>query len=159
MLKFKSFGTNLQRSLYIIVVLICTAKAREPDEFVAFPNEMEENQSITLTCSANVGSPRGYIQIWKYSDTHQLIYTSNSTNSKTNNCTKFINVTTTYTVSKDDNGAIFRCSSQNNLTRGPGPSKISSRISVTCMYEHFYANIFYFIFRYSINKILSFVKY
>lgn len=138
----------LQRSLFIIVVLICTAKAREPDEFVAFPNEMEENQSITFTCSANVGSPRGYIQIWKYSDTHliQLIYTSNSTNSKTDNCTEFINVTTTYTVTRENNGAIFRCSSQNNLTGGPGPSKKSSRISVTCMYEHFYVDIFSFIF-------------
>lgn len=105
-----------------------------------FPNEIQENQSIKLTCSADVGSPSGYITISKLfmnsGTSPWLIYTSNSTNNKTDNCTEYINVTTTYTVTREDNGAIFQCSSQNNLTEGPGPSKKSSRISVTCMYEH-----------------------
>lgn len=106
---------------------------------MAFPDELEENQSVSLVCSADVGSPWGTIKIWKisqYSDTTELIYTSNSTNNKTDNCTNVLNVTTTYTVTRDDNGAIFRCSSQNNLTRGPGPSKDSQSILVLCRYTN-----------------------
>lgn len=119
---------------------IFSANAKEPEEFVAFPNELEENQSISLTCRADVGSPRGYIQIWKtaqYSNIHEMIYTSYFTNTKTDTCTELINVTTTYTVTRNDNGAVFRCSSQNNLTQGQGPSKESSRIIVICRYMHF----------------------
>lgn len=102
-----------------------------------FPNQLEENQSISLTCRADVGSPPGNITIWKNLknfNTPVLIYTSNSTNNKTDNCTKFINVT--YTVTRDDNGASFQCSSQNNLTRGPGPIKDSQNISVLCRYTN-----------------------
>lgn len=104
-----------------------------------FPNDLEENQSITLTCIANVGSPPGNIQIWKisqYSDTDELIYTSNSTGDITDSCLHLINVTTTYTLTKKDNDAIFRCLSKNNLTQGPEPRKESSRISVICMYKY-----------------------
>lgn len=118
-----------------------SANAREPYEFEVFPNEVIENQSLSLTCSADVGGPRGYVQIWKtaeYANTPELIYTSNFTNNKTNNCTEFINVTTTYTVTRDDNGAHFQCSSQNNLTQGTGPTKESKKITVICMYGHFY---------------------
>lgn len=114
-----------------------SAKAKAPDEFVVFPNQLEENQSISLTCRADVGSPPGNITIWKNlknSNTPVLIYTSNSINDKTDNCTKFINVT--YTVTRDDNGASFQCSSQNNLTQGPGPSKDSQNISVLCRYTN-----------------------
>lgn len=113
------------------------ANAREPYEFEVFPIEVIENQSLSLTCSADVGSPRGYVQIWKtaeYYNTPKLIYTSNFTNDKTDNCTEFINVTFTYTVTREDNGAIFQCSSQNNLTQGTGPTKGPQRITVICMY-------------------------
>lgn len=104
-----------------------------------FPNELQENQSISLSCSADVGSPRGYVQMWKtteHSNTPQLIYTSNLTNNKTVNCTEFINVTYTYPVTRYDNGAHFQCSSQNNLTQAPGPTKNCSKISVYCMYRN-----------------------
>lgn len=109
------------------------AKAKEPDEIFAYPNDLKENENISLTCRADVGSPRGYINIWKFlknSLDPVLIYTSNSINNKTENCTEYINITTTHTVIRDDNGASFRCSSQNNVTQGPGPSKISQKISV-----------------------------
>lgn len=133
----------------IKVKLLFSAKAREPDEFVVFPNELQENETISLNCSADVGTPRGNIQIWilsKNSDIPpELIYTFNSTSYKTNNCTEIINMTTTYTVTRKDNGARFRCTSQNNLTLRPGPIKDSSRISVTCMYRHFHVNISYLI--------------
>lgn len=114
-----------------------SANAREPNEFEVLPNEVIENQSLSLTCSADVGSPRGYVQIWKtaeYSNALELIYTSNFTNNKTDKCTEFINVTTTYTVTRKDNGAVFRCSSQNSLTQRLGPSTGSKKITVFCMY-------------------------
>lgn len=108
--------------------------------FFVFPNELDENQSISLICSADVGSPRGYTQIWKISRNSIvpiLIHTSNSKNNKTENCTEYINITTTYTVTRKDNGAIFICSSQNNFTRGPGPRKESQTISVLCRYTNY----------------------
>lgn len=101
-----------------------------------FPSEVEENQSITIHCIADVGSPNGCIQIWKNTDnpsSSEVIYKSNSTHSKTENCTELINVTTTYTITRKDNGAFFRCSSKNNITKDPIPSRDSSKLSVTCM--------------------------
>lgn len=98
------------------------------------PNKLEENQSLNLTCRANVGSPRRNIKIWKvsqYTSTPELIYTSNSSNHKTDNCTETI--TTTFNVTRDDNGALFRCSSHNSLTAGA--SRDSPKISVLCMYK------------------------
>lgn len=101
-----------------------------------FPNVLEENQSISIHCIADVGSPQGYIQIWKKSKTsitEEVIYKSTTSNGKTENCTELINVTTTYILTREDNGAFFRCSSKNNLTKDPVPSSDPSRISVTCM--------------------------
>lgn len=101
-----------------------------------FPNEVEENQSITIHCIADVGSPHGYIQIWKKdekSNTSEMIYKSSTTNSKTENCTEIINVTTTYIMTREDNGALFRCSSKNDFTKDPIPSSDLSKISVLCM--------------------------
>lgn len=103
-------------------------------------NELEENQSISLICHADVGSPQGYVQIFKipqYSNTPEVIYTSNTTNIRTENCTEYINVTTTYAVTREDNGAVFRCSSQNDLTQGLGPNRESSKITVICMYKSY----------------------
>lgn len=116
--------------------LLFTAKATKPSELQVFPSEVEENQSITIHCIADVGSPQGYMQIWKNTEnpnTSEVIYKSNSTNSKTENCTELINVTTTYTITRKDNGAFFRCSSKNNITKDPIPSRNSSKLSVICM--------------------------
>lgn len=121
-------------------VEIFSAEAKEPEEIVVFPEKLDENQSLSLTCSADVGSPQGYIQILKFfenSDKLDLIYKSNSTINKTENCTEYINVTATYTVTREDNGAVFRCSSQNGLTQGPGRSRESNKISVLCRYTNY----------------------
>lgn len=42
-----------------------TAEAKEPTEFLVHPSEKEEKQSISLTCNAEVGRPRGNISIWR----------------------------------------------------------------------------------------------
>lgn len=118
--------------------MIVLAKPREPDMFLLVPNELEENQSINLLCTvADVESSRETLTIWKISqnnDTPELIYTSDATSAKTENCTEILNVNVTYTVTRDDNGAVFRCSSQNNFTQRPGLIMNSSKISVICMY-------------------------
>lgn len=122
------------------IPLIVLAKAREPETFLLFPNELEENQFINMICNADVGSPQGRIMIWKNfqnNDTLELIYASKDTTNQTESCTEF-RVNVTYTVTRDDNGALFRCSSQNNFTRGPGPYRDSLKIAVICMYTIFH---------------------
>ena len=111
--------------------------ATQPTDFTVFPNVIKVNHSLTLSCSANVGAPDGNIKIWKLarnSNETELIFTSNSSDYNAENCTKFANVTFNYTVSRDENGAIFRCSSQNILNKGVGPS-LESKISVKCKFK------------------------
>ena len=108
-----------------------------PTGFRVFPNISKENQSITLSCSADVGAPNGNIKIWKLaknSNVTELIVTSNTSDYNAENCTKFVNVTFSYTVSRDENGATFLCSSQNILNKGVGPS-LESKISVKCKFK------------------------
>ena len=113
---------------------IITATA--PNNFGIFPYELQENQTLTLSCSAYVGAPKGNIQIWKLarkSNTKVLIFTANTSDFKTENCSEFINATFTYTVSRDDNGTLFLCSSQNVLNKEAGPSLESqTHVSVIC---------------------------
>lgn len=119
------------------ILLIVLANPKEPEKFQLFPNKLDENQSISILCSANVGSPLGNIKIWKlsqYIDTPVLIHESKATTNIAENCIDFIDDNFTYTVTRDDNGALFRCSSQNNLTQGPGPYRDSLKISVICLY-------------------------
>ena len=108
--------------------------ATQPTDFTVFPNVIKVNQSLTLSCSADVRAPNGSIKIWKLtrnSNVTELIFTSNTSDYNVENCTKFVNVTFNYTVSRDENGATFRCSSQNILNKGVGPS-LGSKISVKC---------------------------
>lgn len=129
------------------IPLIVLAKPREQDEFLLFPNELEENQSIHLMCTVtDVENSRETITIWKISQnngTPELIYASNATSVKTENCTEFIHVDVTYTVTRDDNGAVFRCSSQNNFIQGQGPYRESSKITVICIFTIFHKYIFH----------------
>lgn len=132
---------------YFNLYVSFNAPAKKPEKFSMSSNKLEENQSISLTCHADVGSPQGYVQILKipeYSNTSEVIYTSNTTNIRTENCTEYINVTTTYTVTREDNGAVFRCSSQNGLTQGLGPNMTSSKITVICMYKIYLRKKIYF---------------
>ncbi|XP_078332999.1 uncharacterized protein LOC111101138 isoform X3 [Crassostrea virginica] len=106
-------------------------EATQPTEFTVFPNVIRVNQSLTLSCSAHVGTPNGNIKIWKLarnSNETELIFTSNTSEYNTQNCT-FVNVTFNYTVARKENVALFRCSSQNVLNKGAGPS-LESKISV-----------------------------
>ena len=99
-----------------------------------FPNVIKVNQSLTLSCSADVGAPNGSINIWKLSrnsNVTELIFTSNTSEYNAENCTKFVNVTFNYTVAREEDVALFRCSSQNVLNKGAGPS-LDLQISEKC---------------------------
>lgn len=99
--------------------MIVLAKASEPETFLLFPSELEENHSINLICKANVGSPQGTIKIWKLfkNNTSELVYVSNTTTNKTENCTEFLNVNATYTVTRDDNGVHRKITSSKDKGR------------------------------------------
>ena len=123
---------NLVLSMISLLFFI-TGKARKPNLFKISSTEVEENRSVGLNCSADVGAPKGNIKLWKFapnSNTPEMIYTS--TNIHTENCTNSVSVSHMYTVKRGDNGALFQCSSQNSLNDGVGPSLISERISVFC---------------------------
>ena len=122
----------------LIILFLIIGKARKPNLFQISSNEVEENRSVGLNCSADVGAPKGNIKIWKLaqnSNTPEMIYTSNEIH--TENCTNSVNVSHMYKVMRGDNGALFQCSSQNSLTDGVGPSLISERISVFCKSKSF----------------------
>nr|XP_022319723.1 uncharacterized protein LOC111122317 isoform X2 [Crassostrea virginica] len=126
------YSNNLNHELTSLSTV--AFKATAPNNFGIFPYELQENQTLTLSCSAYVGAPEGNIQIWKRarkSNTKVLIFTANTSDFKTENCPEFINATFTYTVSRDDNGTLFLCSSQNVLNKEAGPSLESpNRVSV-----------------------------
>nr|XP_034316390.1 uncharacterized protein LOC105338290 [Crassostrea gigas] len=131
-IKYSSYSNEFDQTSSRSIVTF-KAEAREPEMFLMFPYESEENHSITLTCNADVGSPQGTIMIWKMfqnKDISVLLYVSNTTTNKTESCTEFVSINITYTVTRDDNGAVFRCSSQNNFTQRPGPHRDSSKILV-----------------------------
>ena len=122
---------TLFRLIYICLYLFITAT--KPTEFTVFPNVIKVNQSLTLSCSADVGAPNGSIKIWKLarnSNVTELIFTSNTSENNTENCT-FVNVTFNYIVARDENVTLFRCSSQNVLNKGAGPS-LDLQISEKC---------------------------
>ncbi|XP_055996650.1 nectin-3-like [Ostrea edulis] len=111
------------------------ADAERPIKFTIYPNNsLEENDTVTLSCYANVGNPDGYIAIWRVDKTSTtpalLLNETNTVGKKTENCTTLINATVTYTVFWNDNGTFFRCSSQNRQTQGRVPSRDTNPINV-----------------------------
>ena len=122
----------------ISLLFFITGKARKPNLFKISSTEVEENRSVGLNCSADVGAPKGNIKLWKLSqnsNTPEMIYTSKEIH--TENCTHSVSVSHMYTVIRGDNGALFQCSSQNSLNDGVGPSLFSERISVYCKSKSF----------------------
>lgn len=90
---------------------------------------------MKLSCVGDVGNPQGSLKIWKTyknSSTKQLLKYESEVKSDTVNCTHIANLTTTYNLTKEDNGAIIRCSSQNQYTTEPAPATDIGPIEVFC---------------------------
>lgn len=95
---------------------------------------------VKLSCVGDVGNPKGSLKIWKIhrqSNTKQLLKHESEGISDTKNCTHIVNLTTFYNLTKEDNGAVFRCSSQNQYTTEPVPAIDMEPIDVFCELELF----------------------
>lgn len=111
------------------------------------PNiSLEEHALVNITCLANVGNQNGILTIWKLSktlDQNALLMNSSLVDKKTENCKTMAYLSLLYNLSRHDNGATFRCTSQN------GHSKNLSRevesVEVFCKFIKFtfYAIYFY----------------
>ena len=101
--------------------------------------QTQEYNEILLACTADVGKPPGYVTWWRFraDDGIVMIGQSDLIEDEAGNCEFFASVNTTYEVSKEDNGAFFRCTSDSNVTDGPGPEdsnlyRDTEKINVLC---------------------------
>lgn len=95
---------------------------------------------VKLSCVGNVANPLGSLAIWKMnknSNTGQILINKSEVYADTENCTQIVNLTTTYNLTKKDNGAVFRCSSQNQYTAEPAPATNIGPIEVFCKLKLF----------------------
>lgn len=95
---------------------------------------------VKLSCVGDIGNPQGSLKIWKIyktSNTNQLLQNESEVNSDTENCTYIVNLTTTYNLTKEDNGAVIRCSSQNQYTNEPAPATDIGPIEIFCKWKFF----------------------
>lgn len=117
------------------------AHAKKPVIFSVQPNSsLEEHGMVTLSCVGDVGNPQGSLKIWKIykqSNTKQLLKIESEVKSDTENCTHIVNLTATYNLTKEDNGAQFRCSSQNQYTTHPAPAIEIGPIEAFCKLKLF----------------------
>ena len=81
--------------------------------------QTQEYNEILLACTADVGKPPGYVTWWRFraDDGIVMIGQSDLIEDEAGNCEFFASVNTTYEVSKEDNGAFFRCTSDSNPIR------------------------------------------
>lgn len=92
---------------------------------------------LNITCVADVGSPHGSLAIWKLnvsSNTLTLLKNTSEVFVDTDNCSSVANLTTTYKVSRHNNGAKFMCSSRNKFTNEPPPHAEFGPIEVLCKF-------------------------
>lgn len=112
------------------------ANAQLPILFSVQPNiSLEEHGMVKLSCVGNVGNPQGSLKIWKIyktSNTKHLLKNESEVYAVIENCSHIVNLTTTYNLTKEDNGAVFRCSSQNHYTSEPAPATDIGSLEVFC---------------------------
>lgn len=90
---------------------------------------------VKLSCEGDVGNPQGSLKIWKInkqSNTKHLLKNESEVYADIENCSHIVNLTTTYNLTKEDNGAVFRCSSQNQYTTDPAPAIDIGPMKVFC---------------------------
>lgn len=95
---------------------------------------------VNLSCSANVGNPEGLIEIWKEyktSQVYELLGNTSVVYRDIENCTSIANLTVTYNLTRQDNGAMFRCSSRNKYTNNQIPAVHIGPVNVFCKLTFF----------------------
>lgn len=91
-----------------------------------------EHEQLTLSCSANVGSPEGSLALWTKKETSSTWEHININDFQTNTCVYIANLTKTYNFTRKDNGTMFRCSSQNKYMKDPDLTTDIGPIKVLC---------------------------
>lgn len=95
---------------------------------------------VNLTCSANVGNPKGLLEIWRQNKTSQIYKLLGNTSvvyRDIENCTSIANLTVTYNLTRQDNGAMFTCSSRNKYTNNQIPAVHIGPVNVLCKLTFF----------------------
>lgn len=95
---------------------------------------------VNLTCSARVGNPQGLLEIWrqnKTSQVYELLGNTSDVYRDIENCTSIANLTVTYNLTRQDNGAMFRCSSRNKYTNNQIPAVHIGPVNVFCKLTFF----------------------
>lgn len=90
---------------------------------------------VNLSCSANVGSPQGVLEIWREDKTSPNIESLGVTSvvyKDIESCRSIANLTVTYSLTRQDNGAMFRCSSQNKYSKEPFPDVEIGPMDILC---------------------------
>lgn len=119
---------------------------------------------VKLSCVGNVGNPQRSLKIWKIyktSNTKHLLKNESEVYADIENCTHIVNLTTTYNLTKEDNGALFRCSSQNQYTIEPVPATDIGPLEVFCkLYLYNFNELMYFLlmFIYMTLSVLTKIK-
>lgn len=116
--------------------------AEVPAEFSLQPANisLEEYSTVNLSCLANVGSPGGYVTIWKQSDKSNLqieLGRTSSSDKNDGNCSFFANLTIAYNLTRSDNGIIFGCTSKNRHIQDPTLSKDIGPTNILCKYINY----------------------
>lgn len=92
-----------------------------------------EHEHLNLSCTATVGSPQGSIALWTKNETSSTWEQRNYISDVQNyNCIYIATFTKTYNLTRQDNGTMFRCSSQNNYTKYPALTTDIGPIKVLC---------------------------
>ncbi|XP_061166798.1 cell adhesion molecule 3-like [Saccostrea echinata] len=108
--------------------------------------ELQENEDLGLACVADVGKPPGIVKWWRFRTNNDftLIKESDQIPNETGNCEFVISFNITHTVTKEDNGAFFRCTSHNNISKDEGPKDtelLRDTMKINVLYEAKILNI------------------
>ncbi|XP_061166797.1 cell adhesion molecule 3-like [Saccostrea echinata] len=108
--------------------------------------ELQENEDLGLACVADVGKPPGIVKWWRFriNNDFTLIKESVQIPNEAGNCEFVISLNITHTVTKEDNGAFFRCTSHNNMSKDEGPKDTSlyrDTTKINVLYEALVLNI------------------
>lgn len=118
--------------------------------------EIQENHNLALACFADVGKPPGFVKWWRFRANNSIasVGQSQAISDESGTCEFVAGLNVTYTVTKGDNGAFFRCSSQDDTSSDQDPEnslqyRDTMKVNVLCEYiiymQHLFDMYIYFL--------------
>lgn len=98
-------------------------------------NITKKHDVVNLSCSANVGNPQGLLQIWREDQTSPNIESlgvASVVYRDIEMCRSIANFTVTYNLTRQDNGAMFKCASRNKYSKEPFPDVEIGPMNILC---------------------------